>query len=865
LSLNIIGNSKSTIFYLFVLFAISGCSVEKTNVFSRTYHNINARYNGYFIANEHLKAVEKAIFKSQDRNFNKILRVFPIIDTTVIASKEPELDEIFKKSSLVIQRHKNSKWTDHCHILIGKTRYYQGKYKEAVDFFKYVNVNGRNDNARHEALIFLLRTFVDMNEFNNARYVSDYLNKEKLNNQNTKLLAITRAYMFQHLEDYDNMVKNLIIAAPMVSRKEGRAQVYFILGQLYHEKGFDAEAYKYYNMCLKTNPDYELSFYSKLNMAQVTELSDGSDVRRVRKYFRTLLRDRKNEDFRDKIYYEMAEFELKQNNIEEAIEYYTISANVSKNNPRQKAYSYLRLGEVHFDPLKKYEMAKSYYDSVVATMPPNDESYKRIKATQEVLADFVIQINTIQEQDSLLNLAKMDSLQIMARIDDFISQKEKEDAERQKAHVKSRGKSSGGVASFNPGPGTWSISTADAGTNWYFYNSTALSIGRNEFIRNWGNRRLEDNWRRSDKENEASEGAGIIAGQAPQQENPPQESGSPAAPMFDRMQLFAAVPRTPEEIENALKQIENAYYRLGNIYNFDLEEKEEAASAFETLVKRFPTSEYKPEVLYLLYLIHGQLENVVGSDGFKNDLITNHPNTIYAKLLINPNYSEESAAVSEVLQDMYRTAYDHYQKDSLKTAMSIVQKGLNEYPDNIFTANLKLLEALIIGKTDGVYNYQYALQQFIENYPNSELNAYARQLLEALDVHKANLLKQKGVSFRPDLEQQHYFVVVYNQRDNIAERLIHRVNQFVKEQESGNLKTANMVLDNSYNIILVNEFISKEDALSFYNEFNRGDMVLGELQNYSISNFVITKENFETLYSTKGLDNYVAFFNKNYL
>jgi hypothetical protein len=87
----------------------------------------------------------------------------------------------------------------------------------------------------------------------------------------------------------------------------------------------------------------------------------------------------------------------------------------------------------------------------------------------------------------------MDSLQIMAHIDDFISQKEKEDAERQKAHVKSRGKSSGGVASFNPGPGTWSISTADAGTNWYFYNSTALSIGRNEFIRNWGNRRLEDN------------------------------------------------------------------------------------------------------------------------------------------------------------------------------------------------------------------------------------------------------------------------------------------------------------------------------------------------------------------------------------
>jgi hypothetical protein len=74
-----------------------------------------------------------------------------------------------------------------------------------------------------------------------------------------------------------------------------------------------------------------------------------------------------------------------------------------------------------------------------------------------------------------------------------------------------------------------------------------------------------------------------------------------------------------------------------------------------------------------------------------------------------------------------------------------------------------------------------------------------------------------------------------------------------------------MVLDNSHSIILVNEFTSKDAALSFYKDFNSESAILGDLKNYNISNFVITKENFETLYSTKGLDYYVAFFNKNYL
>ena len=37
------------------------------------------------------------------------------------------------------------------------------------------------------------------------------------------------------------------------------------------------------------------------------------------------------------------------------------------------------------------------------------------------------------------------------------------------------------------------------GSNFYFYSSTTVAFGKQEFKKRWGNRKLEDNWRLSDK------------------------------------------------------------------------------------------------------------------------------------------------------------------------------------------------------------------------------------------------------------------------------------------------------------------------------------------------------------------------------
>ena len=830
---------------------------------SVTYHNLTAHYNAYFIAREKLKEVKTAIRENHQDNFNKILLVFPTIDSAVIDSKTEQLDDAFKKASIAIQRHKNSKWVDDSYILVGQTFYYQAAFVEAVETFKWVYTNSEDAAARHKALTWLMRVFIDNDEYNNAIYVSDVLKNEKLNKENYKNLLLTRAHIYQQREDYDNLVQNLAQAVPLMSNKDGKARIHYIIGQIYQMLGFEAEAYNNYTNVLKSNPEYELSFYAKLNMAQVTELKKSTDIKKVRKYFRNLLKDRKNEEFQDKIYYEMAEFELKQDNMDGAIDYYKQSVASSVNNPRQKGYSYLKLGELYYEHFKKYELAKSYYDSVITVLPADDEKFEAIKSRQEVLADFVEQINTIQLQDSLLTLSSLDSMEVMAMIDDVLV-REQEKQEQQKEQKRRREYGYSGDQRNNGNQATLAMDNSQPeGSDWYFYNPSAVSLGIAEFRKTWGQRKLEDNWRRSSKESTATINSPVAnnATVNPETSNEPEQAKNSAE--GQRNSMYAAIPRTDAEKQTALDKIEEAHYNLGNIYNFQLNEKANSAEIFETLLDRFPLTEYKPEVLYLLYLIYKNLEDSRMED-HKNDLVENFPNTTYAKLILNPNYREESNAISEKLKKVYQQAYAYFKIDSLDQSMAMIEKGLTEYPDNMFKNHLELLKTLIVARTEGVYNYQFALSGFIEKHPDSELTPYAEELLKAIESHKQAVAKKRGVEFNDDLGGPHYFVMIYQNKDQISETALNKIEEHLSKYPTPDLKTSNLILDDANSMILVSDFKSPKDAMDFFQSLKKEESPLNSLENYKLNNFVITKENFQILYTTKGLDFYVKFFNKNY-
>lgn len=834
------------------LLILTGCSLEQNNLTSNIYHNTTAHFNGNYYAREKTAEVEKIILKSLDDDPNQILRLFPKLDTVLAKSYTKDTDEIIKMASLSIQRHPNSKWVDDNYVLVGKARLYAGDFPNAIQTFKYVNTKSPDPDTRHYALLFLLRTFTEQNDFDRAEETFRFLEKEKLSKRNRKMLYLEKAYYYQIRNDYDYMVRNLAAADSLLERKDRKGRIYFLVGQVYQKLGFDAEAFNYYRKCIGTNPDYEIDFYARLNMAQVARLDDRKDIKQLRAQFVKMLGDAKNAEFRDKIYYELGEFDRKRRNFNQAIESYTQAAHAGTNK-RIQGSAYLRIGQIQFDSLKKYSLAKLYYDSAIGALPKDFENYDIIKKRQEVLGEFAKYTEDINWNDSLLTLSALDTAVARARLDSALARKNTVVDTGKKKKKRTTSNSASSVSSLYQSEST---GTSD----WYFGNPSAVSLGQSEFQRIWGAIPLEDNWRRSNKATLVNEpGAAVVS----TDQEKPTESTSSIKGVSEVDKVLKEIPRTAEQKAKALAKIEEGYFKLGDLYYFQLNEKENAMIAYDKLLERFPDSDYKPEVLYKLYLITKE-KNPTQAERYASLLTRDFPNSNFTKILLNPDYMRETSVAAEKQKLIYKEAFAFYQTNNLRMAQEKIKLALQE-GETSFTPQIELLNVLVAGKTEDLAQYQYELGAYIKKYPDNELKPFAEQLLAASKALKEKEERARGIQYIKSFEGPHNFIIVYNTAEKITIPVSNTLEKFNAAQwKDLKLNTSNIILTNDKTITIVTELPNLETALSYYDKFLAQIAVNKPLSNYKFYSFVITKDNFQIFYRTRALDEYLTFFDRNY-
>lgn len=847
---------KGLIYITLLALSLAGCSSQSNTVTSKAFHNTTAHFNGYWYANEEIAKIEKDNLKAHVDDFNEILLLYPPLDSVRAKGYDKEIQEAIKMASLAIQRHPNSKWTDDSYILVGKARLLSLDWGNAIQTFKFVNTKSKNPDARHEAIIQLARTFTEHNEYNNAIAAFDFLEKENLNKVNRKNFFLQRAHYFQKRENYDYMVRNLTQAIPLLKKNDRRGRVYFIIGQVYQELGLEAEAFNFYKKTISTNPEYEIDFYARLYMAQVAEISRSRDLASARKSFHQLLKDSKNKDFRDKIFYEMGVFEFKQHNLNESITNYNLAVREGSNK-QIDGEAYLRLGEIYYDTLKNYPLSQAYYDSAVSALPTTYENYKAIQARQQVLNTFVKNLNIISWQDSLFTLAKMDTASLRKHIADVLeSQKKPEVKTKKKKRIR---------VSLNQANS--SIANTDASfelSDWYFGNPAAVALGQTEFARIWGSFELTDNWRRSVRTS-----GGLSR---PQPGQPVAEATRTAAteniPVADPVQvefdrIFQELPLTDSAIAHAHRKIETALFSLGDIYYFDLKETGNAVTSYESLLTRYPETQYRAETLYKLYLIFKD-SNPAKAEQFAHELKKKFPDSSYAKIIVNPNYLQESGLVAEQQKLIYKKAYDHVEGGDYGNAAVLIEEAIS-LGETEFVPNLKLLSIIIIGKTENISQYQLSLEEFIKANAATNLANYAQRLLDASRSLTLQREKEKGIQYISSFEEPHFFVLISEKKDAIESTAAKTLEQFnTTHFTKSKLKVSNLILTDTYTLTLVSDLIDFATAKAYYKSFNEKRDTLGGLANYKFRYFVITKDNFDIFYRTKGIDEYTRFFEKNY-
>ena len=115
---------------------------------------------------------------------------------------------------------------------------------------------------------------------------------------------------------------------------------------------------------------------------------------------------RSNTEYKDQIYYALAEIAEKEGDIPAMMDYLQKSVKSSVANKIQKTTSYLKLAEVYFNA-PDYRLAQAYYDSTVTLIDKSYPNYDIIVNTKKSLSALVACLNTISLEDSLQRVARM--------------------------------------------------------------------------------------------------------------------------------------------------------------------------------------------------------------------------------------------------------------------------------------------------------------------------------------------------------------------------------------------------------------------------------------------------------------------------
>ena len=684
---------------------------------SRGMQNLTARYNYIYNSNVILDDYEEALYDNYKDNYNEILPVYTAPDkfssSTVLSPpvNEKALDAIITKAQAIIADKAFSNYIDESYLLMGKANYLKTYYFVAEEYFDYTQKTyPANTPVQITALNWKARSLMQLNNYKDAALVLDtlYATLPMVKNHKAEPLA-TIAQMYIYQERYDDAVLMLENAVKLAPLKRNRIRWTYILAQLYEKQKNYQEALRNYVKVQKSNAGFELYFNANLNRIKVEGLINGERLNR-KKQLAALLRDDKNLDYIDQIYYHIAESHAEDSNFAEAEKYYHLSIRNSNRNNYQKGLSYLRMADLNFKELKNFLKAKLYYDSTVTTLPKSYPGYEQIVKKSQNLEYLTTRYETVAFEDTLQLLAKLPEEERLTRIQRLTTL----------VPAPLSATNTGKVQNDLFRDGDNNISVPAAPSTFYFNNNAAVSKGYSDFIIKWGNRKAEDNWRQSIKSS-AQTTAEAIAKVEDTANGTDQSAGTQSAGSdTSTARYLKAMPLTPELITASNQRIIDAYYEIANFYQQELDDQQEAIKIYELILNRFPENNHLASIYYSLSLGYKKTD-AENASKYRSLVLTKFPQSIYAKTILDPDYSaKQSLAEAEVIKK-YNEIFSQYENKAFPVVISEVNNITHQFPANQLNPQLSYLRAIAIGRTQQIDSLTTAFKGIVNLYPDDQL------------------------------------------------------------------------------------------------------------------------------------------------
>jgi tetratricopeptide (TPR) repeat protein len=864
------------------------CSTKKNTGIRRAYHNLTCHYNVWWNGDVSLEEGVESLKTSAKDEYNEVLRVYNYGTKQEAQSLYPKMDRTIKKASIAIQRHsmyfggkEYVKWIDDSYLMMGKAHFHKQDYTSARRVFDYVAKEYTDNPIHFEAYLWLAKTYIQTRHFEKAEAILNLLSTEEqagkdLSKSVVKDLPLVYADFFIAQENYDAAYPYLERGLELGNKKYVLTRAEFILGQINQLDGDLDLATKYYTKVIKRNPDYKMDFEARINMAKCYDEGSG-DSKYINKVLQKMAKAGKNKEFLDQIYYALAEVALKDQNDTLAIYYLRKSVTASKLDNYQKTTSALKVADIYFDKAD-YQLSQAYYDTAVSVLPKEYPNYEQITNKAAVLSELVVFVKTIYEQDSLQRLAAMDTNDLYLIIDniiaDYIAEKERKEALAEEM-------SEEGMQFIDPNGGSRNNNPAlGSGGKWYFYNPQAMSFGYSEFKKKWGNRKLEDNWRLTDKR---------MILQAASDEPEVDEDGNPivedsanvvearSTDPEDRKYYLADIPRTEKQLTASTNLIIDAYSKLGFLYLEELNDTLNAETTYLEFLEKYPDNKYRLQSWYALYKIYSEQGDDEKAAYYQNLIIGNYPDSDFAKVIVDPDYFIKLSEQKNLAAKLYEKTYKAYSREQYYRVISYADKGIKQYPeDTALIPRFMYLRAISIGKVDVPDSMYVAVNKLIQDYPSSPVIPRAKAVLRVLqkeygigepipeDGETAGSGKGKSMyKYQPD--ELHLVMMVIISSDVKINPLKVRISDFKNKYfRLARLRIKNLMLDNQRTIITIGSFDDAADAEDFATTLENDEYVLSGIDEKDFDLVSISMKNYPVFYKDKDTKTYLEFYHEFY-
>ena len=840
---------------------VTSCSRKKDSFVSRNFHAVTTEYNTLYNGYIALEEGKNTLNESYKDNYWEILPVerMQISDEVVLPGEsenenftraEEKAVKAIQKHSMNIKGKERNPQMDEAYLLLGKARYFDQRFVPALDAFNNILNKYPTSDKINQVKIWKEKANIRLeNEELAIKNLKRLLEDEELEDQDLADATSMLAQAYINTKSIDSAVTQLKVAADATKNNDERGRYLFIQGQLYNELGYKDSANIAFDKIIELHRKTPRIYYIAAHIGKAKNFDfQNQDKLAFHELLTDLEEDRENRPYLDKIYHQIGEYHLRNGSDSLAIAYYNKSIRQASDDKLLKAKSYETLAEMSFDK-SQYKEAGAYYDSTLTNLEQTKKEYRIVKRKRDNLEDVIYYEGIVQVDDSIMNLVSMSDAQKLVFFNVYIDNlKVKAEAEKERQEIIERNKglvvADKNLKGNRPGlPGGLNRSGGlpNQAATFYFYNPTTVAFGRNEFIKVWGDRQLEDDWRWSSKTSSGLNNTNTIDDVL---------ANASEDELYDPEFYISKIPSTEKEIDSITKERNFAYYQLGLIYKEKFKEYELSKTKLQQLLDNNPEERLILPAKYNLYKIYSVLGNNDEAEIAKTEIITNYPDSRYATILKNPELA--SAKDESSPESLYENLYKLHEEQEYAEVILKCDEYINMFDGEEIVPKFELLKANATGRLYGYEPYAKAINYVALNYPNSIEGKKSENISQNM------LPKLSSKDFVDDtIDKNIKAVYIFNNPDEEQiKEFVTNLNEVIGRSHFKDFVISTDVYDTDTKLVLVHGLEYIDEAKMFNLLFKEEDR-----NKVKKPDFVISSSNYQIVQIHKNLDEYLSINN----